>query len=129
MINDAVRSWHLPRVDDVDERILAIELGRRVGESNSEGHDHGAEVRNVALRSLTSDWAAFLDDDDIVSPHYVKYLKESIVHSPDVDLIVFRMRFGALLVPEPNTACLKVNHVGISFAVRREFISTQALFF
>jgi hypothetical protein len=83
-------------------------------------------TRNHALEwmhnvEMTDDfeWTAFVDDDDMVSPRYVEWLRAAAAADPEMDVAIFRMhdpRWGVLprvLKPE-----VRQGQVGISFAVR-----------
>lgn len=64
-------------------------------------------------------WFAFVDDDDAVSGHYVSLLREVHEERPDVDCVVFRMRYAdGLVLPDPAAPALTWGQVGISFAFR-----------
>jgi glycosyltransferase involved in cell wall biosynthesis len=75
-------------------------------------------VRNVAFERglVTSPWTAFLDDDDTVSPDYVRWLREQ---EDGHDVVIFRMldpRLGIL--PDLEEPRIVWGQVGLSFAVR-----------
>lgn len=91
---------------------------KRVGVRNNAG-----EVRNQAIRVATTEWVAFVDDDDTLGPNYVETLREEIAGQPQADAVIFRMRTnkaGPLKVlPPPGARDFRVGQVGISFAVKR----------
>jgi hypothetical protein len=77
---------------------------------------------------------AFVDDDDTLSKFYVDALLEEAVATPDVNVVLFRMRnpVGAF-IPAPHIMELVRNQVGISFAFKRylysegfRFVNAQA---
>lgn len=83
-------------------------------------------TRNMAIRvarlEFPSQWIAFLDDDDAVSPFYVENLR-NYHDALEPDVVVSRMfhpNFGVL--PDPYRPLLEHGHVGISFAVRNDFL-------
>ena len=85
-----------------------------------------ADIRNFGIAHATTDWVAFVDDDDTLKPEYVQYLLAQSAEYPKVDAVLFRMcqyfpEFDNFrLIPDKNTEDLVINDVGISFAVRRE---------
>jgi hypothetical protein len=89
-------------------------------ENNKNG---GGYFRNkgVELSSNTqSKWIALVDDDDIVSPNYVQYLKEESTQSPDQEVIIFRLIYkDGYFVPKSEQTMLVKYSVGISFSYLR----------
>jgi glycosyltransferase involved in cell wall biosynthesis len=85
-----------------------------------EGLKSGAgPVRNSCVAKATTEWVAFLDDDDIVTPDYVEKLA---LESQEVDAVSFRMLMWHWQWLPPATARVdNFTHgsVGISFACRR----------
>ena len=92
----------------------------RTGISN-----HAGAVRNLAIAEAETDWVAFLDDDDTLSPRYVEMLAAELVLAagapdPPPDAVVFRMMLhGGYVLPPPGAADFFEGGVGISFAARR----------
>lgn len=107
----------LPSRFSSDKRIIFHNLPRSVGKSNC-----GARVRNAGLFLVRTPWVAFVDDDDTLSPLYVRLLRKE-VKLTRADLVVFRMHNelfgGAPVLPLPNATTLQINLVGISFAYRQ----------
>ena len=100
-----------------------IALQKKLGR----GVNSAALVRNQGMRSnIQSDWVAFVDDDDTVSPQYGEYLKKY-----DADIVIFRMKHPRLgIVPPMNhKTTFKKNAVGISFAVKTSFYKNNDLYF
>jgi len=85
-----------------------------------EGLKSGAgPVRNSCVAKATTDWVAFLDEDDIVTPDYVEKLASE---SEGNDAVSFRMLFthGSWLAPHTATVDnFTHGSIGISFACRR----------
>lgn len=113
----------------LDERIHYFYLKDKLG---NEGNHHGnaGQVRNTIISKTDNiDWIGFVDDDDSLSPNYVKILEREIEEHP-FDCCVFRMKFpdGKILPPfEMNE--LRQNYVGISFCVSKNFIDTNEIKF
>jgi len=82
------------------------------------------ETRNVGLdwhrSNGGSEWVAFLDDDDVLTPHYVEHLREHADDYPWADVIVFRMDTPHLGIVPPTTGQIMHGTVGISFALKAE---------
>jgi len=119
----------LPEMDlIVDDRIKYYLLEDKLGNSkNGAGH-----VRNYLINDATSDWVAFVDDDDTVKPFYVEWLTEEINrYAPDC--VVFRMTWSDQhnnqVLPAPGFYDIVHCSVGISFAVRTDFVRTRAVLF
>ena len=86
-----------------------------------EGVKSGAgPVRNSCVARATTEWVAFLDDDDMVTPDYVEKLA---LESEEADAVSFRMLMWHWQWLPPITATVEnFTHgsVGISFACRRK---------
>jgi hypothetical protein len=71
-----------------------------------------------------SDWFAFVDDDDVLSPDYVARLQEESRLNPLVETVIFRMSCmytGEIrVIPPKNDLMFQHNFVGISFAIKRQ---------
>ena len=94
-----------------------------VNDKRTGRRNHAGEVRNRAISETSTEWVAFLDDDDTVSPTYVQVLREEIERTPKADVVSFRMRTnkaGRLRVlPPPGSKNFTERYIGISFAARR----------
>lgn len=86
------------------------------------------EVRNRGIKLVTTEWVAFLDDDDKITPDYMYRLQSEIDKNPKADVILFRMiqPNGLVLPPKSYFA---VNHVGISFAVKTNIFQKHEIKF
>lgn len=86
-------------------------------------------TRNVGFPFVNTPWVAFLDDDDVLHPDYVEaLLQESTTgRGEEAGCIVFPMlhpELGVLPPPElTNAQDLRWGQVGISFAVRQEWLA------
>lgn len=112
-----------------DERITYIYLDDKVGG----GMNHGGMVRNALMSHVKSEWIGFVDDDDTLRPHYVETLYAESKANPDADCIVFRMSYHPsdqlLVLPPLGTTRPQICRVGISFAVKKEFLIKHNLGF
>ena len=81
--------------------------------------NHAGRVRNFAIDKVDTEWMAFVDDDDTLSANYLNYFEEEISSDKDADCVIFRMLDKGFVFPEDKTKKFVINHVGISFAVRK----------
>jgi glycosyltransferase involved in cell wall biosynthesis len=83
-------------------------------------------VRNAAIPFITTEWTAFVDDDDTLSDSYVKDLKYFSSIFPESDLIVFRLfdtKNENNIIPTKITKdTFSEGDVGISFAVKTNIL-------
>ena len=85
---------------------------------------HESPVRNYAINTAITPWIAFLDDDDTISPCYVRWLSEEIQSGFNPDVVIFRQTLplelqldDAIIPARPEIVW---GNVGISYAIRRE---------
>lgn len=81
-------------------------------------------VRNECVARATTEWVAFLDDDDIVTNDYVEKLA---IEGEGFDAVVFRLKFNNGPWIPPITATvdnIKHGSIGISMAVKRKVFET-----
>jgi glycosyltransferase involved in cell wall biosynthesis len=85
---------------------------------------HAGLVRNEAFPYVTTKWMAFVDDDDWVAPTYVDALKMYERHYPDRDLFSFTYldRTNGNMQPPPGSSEIVACSIGISFAVKTQFV-------
>jgi len=82
---------------------------------------HAGLVRNDAMKYVTTDWIAFVDDDDWVTDDYVHTLMR---YANDYDVVIFSYKDvtnGNVQPPSSHRDFVYCN-VGISFAVRTDFV-------
>jgi len=76
---------------------------------------------------LLPQWVAFLDDDDHLKETYVERLREYACKGDEVVLFSHRIKRG--LIPRRGTTKIACMNVGISYAVRMDFLTrVQPLF-
>lgn len=107
-------------------RVRVIKLERRIGQgSNSAGL-----VRNVGMAEVTTPWVGFVDDDDTVSPDYVRHLRADVHRHPLVKTVIFRMvGSNGFVLPPASHQVFLLSCVGISFALNMEMIRSNGLLF
>lgn len=92
---------------------------------------HAGLVRNEVLSMIETTWTAFLDDDDWLAPTYLEKLREYSSNNSELDIIIFSY-YDAIhrnLQPPPKTVDFKRCQVGISFAIKTEFIKDKDMKF
>jgi glycosyltransferase involved in cell wall biosynthesis len=108
-----------------DSRIKILKIPK-TGKCN-----HAGKVRNYGLKFVTTEWIAFVDDDDVITNDYVDKLEQEINITPDASVIIFRMinNKGAIgVLPEPNTDNFYKCKVGISYSLKKELIDKDFIF-
>lgn len=91
---------------------------------------HAGLLRNVGIEKVDTTWTAFVDDDDWLEPTYLNRLKYYSLNQ-DLDIIVFSY-YDAInrnLQPPPYLNSIKECNVGISFAIKTNFIREHNLQF
>lgn len=103
----------------------------RVFERISEHAGHAGLVRNTGIEFTEARWLAFLDDDDWVSVNYVDYLKKYERDNPNITAFVFTYydEINKNTIPHPKLKKIEECKVGISFAVKTEFIKENNIRF
>jgi glycosyltransferase involved in cell wall biosynthesis len=98
---------------------------------NSYEGGHAGLVRNRGIDLVETPWTAFVDDDDWLALSYVQKLKGYALSHPQLDLIVFTYydEVNNNTVPEKRQNKIAECKVGISFAVKTEFINTHNIRF
>lgn len=96
-------------------KIQILEITKKGEGTNSAGN-----VRNEGMRNVNTDWIAFVDDDDVISPDFVDTFQREIIDHPYVDVLIFRMyqHKQRIILPKLNTHKLIRDQVGISFVIR-----------
>ncbi|CAB9502233.1 expressed unknown protein [Seminavis robusta] len=122
-----------------DPRIRFVPI-RTSSKDRGKKQNGAGQVRNLMIRqhvSLGSQWVAFVDDDDTLTPNYVQELKQqsSSSQAEPMDVLVFRMVIldnstaihskKKRIIPKPHQHVLMKNDVGISFALRRSLFLTS----
>lgn len=96
-----------------DNRFSMLEIDK-MGEGNRAG-----DIRNFGISKANTEWVAFLDDDDTISPKYIKRFNEEIEFYKDVECVIFRMWNGVLTLPSIHHNTFYIHRVGISFAMKK----------
>ena len=94
--------------------------------------NHAGSVRNALLPLVTTDWLCFLDDDDSFRGNYIDSFIKEITDNPTADCIVFRMSYDKKdlkVLPPLGTTQPRICFVGISFAVKKDFLTKNEIKF
>lgn len=114
-----------PTIENDDSRIMIMQI-----EKLGQGHNSAGLVRNEGIKCATSEWIAFLDDDDTISNDYVEtFINEVNTYNPDV--LLFRMQISIYgIVPSifKNSNNLIPGDVGISFALKKQIFDAGCIF-
>ena len=106
-----------------DERIQYIELEKKVGVRNNgeKQHNYAGHVRNIGFQYLkNTKWVGFVDDDNILHPLYIQYLKREEKIEPLIDICLFRFCDKKMhIVPLKQDKYIQKDHCGISFAFKK----------
>ena len=105
----------------LDPRINYVYLKKIGG-----GLNQGGMVRNSLFPLVLTDWMCFLDDDDTFRPNYVDAFLNEIQSAPDADCVIFRMSYDkndSVVLPPANSSSFQMCQVGISFAVKKSFLT------
>jgi glycosyltransferase involved in cell wall biosynthesis len=112
----------IPAIENNDPRILFM-ICNKLGE----GSNYAGRVRNYGMNFVKTQWIAFLDDDDGISPNYVEKFHEEILNY-STDAIIFRMHFDSDILPELDTNDFYKCKVGISFAIKKKIVDSGLIF-
>jgi len=96
------------------------------------GKNFGGGVRNKLMENCTTSWMCFLDDDDTFRNTYMDKFISELSANPGCDVILFRMSYDTLdenVLPPNNHSEITPDLVGISFAVRTEFLKSNQIQF
>lgn len=66
-----------------------------------------AELRNAGMRQATSDWIAFMDDDDVFTAGAIHTIRKVVSGQPPA-LFIFRMIFAGVIWTKPIVALQNV---------------------
>ena len=106
-------------------RVFGMNLGTHEGDNP--GQSYAGKVRNYGIDFVTTPWISFVDDDDMVTPDYVRRLREVQENN---DVIVFKMEHPQLGILPPGDSHELINgQIGISYSVRKSFLDTHNLRF
>ncbi len=131
LINQKNKNWEAivifdgikPNIEINDERIKIMEIDKKGRDKNSAGL-----VRNIGIKQAKTDWIGYLDDDDYLANDYIDCFNEELNLNPDMDVLIFRMQDKDKIFPELETDNFYLNHVGISFAMKKKIFDNNLVF-
>ncbi len=106
-----------PNISETDPRITIIKTPIKLGQ----GYNSAGLVRNYGIKFVNTEWVAFVDDDDSITPNYIESFLSELWLDPDV--IIFRMTLDDRVCPSIDSTNFFIKNVGISFAVKTELVS------
>ena len=111
-------------IENNDDRITILK-SEKLGINTNKA----ANVRNYGIKFATTEWVAFLDDDDSISNDYIDKFLNEITLFNQVEILVFRMlNNDGRILPELDSSKLEFHHVGISFAVKKSLFDSGLIF-
>jgi hypothetical protein len=102
-----------------DKRIKIIEIEKKGFHNNNKSN--AGYVRNIGINYINNtEWFAFIDDDDYISPYYIDNLLDEINKNNIFDVCVFRMAFeDKKIIPSLDCNGIVLNNVGINFSIKK----------
>ena len=100
--------------NNIDKFIILPIEKRGAGTNNGAGY-----VRNAASNIIDTEWVAFIDDDDTISPEYVKNANSIIKENRTIDCILFRAIVPqGVVVPDPKSLDIQQGRTFISYCCK-----------
>jgi glycosyltransferase involved in cell wall biosynthesis len=112
-----------PTIEEKDSRITMLKIPK-TGFKNCAGN-----VRNYGISKATTDWVAFLDDDDVITRDYLDKFYEELEKNTMLDVIIFRMRMMKKILPSPSVNIFRKCEVGISFCLKKSIFTEENFWF
>jgi len=132
LLKQTIKDWHAIIIFDGikcnlnnnDERIQIIEIEKTGININSAGN-----VRNYGMSLATTEWIAFLDDDDTIAIDYIETFNYELIKYDDIDVLIFRMIDNeGRIIPKIDADNFYLCDVGISFIIRKEIFDNGLKF-
>eukprot|EP01041_Mallomonas_annulata_P007001 gene7001-14242_t len=94
-------------------------------------HNCAGQIRNYGMKSVTTPWISFVDDDDTLDHRYLSKLRYEIQSNNNnkIDCIIFRMYDGEYYYPSWDENNFRLYDVGISFTFRSELFHNNIIKF
>jgi glycosyltransferase involved in cell wall biosynthesis len=90
-----------------------------------------AEAKNTALQAVTTDWVAFLDDDDELLPHHLEHLL-AVAESTGADLVYPWFQGcnseGIFAAPDENGTLVSPAGLAFNQAIHPDYLRTAGNF-
>jgi glycosyltransferase involved in cell wall biosynthesis len=131
LLNQTNKNWEAiiifdgiePNIEVNDERIKVIRIDKKGRDKNSAGL-----VRNIGIQYVKTNWIGYLDDDDYLANDYIDCFYNELNLNHDMDVLIFRMNDKNKILPELETDNFYLNHVGISFAMKKKIFDNKLIF-
>jgi len=108
-----------------DERLIFLEIDKvgKIDKKNNAGCVRNIGFDYIKNNNIDTEFIGFVDDDDTLHPKYIDNLLIEINLNKQLDLIIFRMIYkNNIFLPTKIDTKIKVKHVGISFAFKKELL-------
>jgi len=108
-----------------DERLIILEINKvgKIDKKNNAGCVRNIGFDYIKNNNIDTEFIGFVDDDDTLHPKYIDNLLIEINLNKQLDLIIFRMIYkNNIFLPTKIDTKIKVKHVGISFAFKKELL-------
>ena len=112
-----------PNIEINDNRIKVLQIDKKGRDKNSAGL-----VRNIGMKYVNTNWIGYLDDDDYLANDYINCFYNELKLNPDMDVLIFRMNDKNKILPELETDNFYLNHVGISFVIKKKIFDNNLIF-
>ena len=114
-----------PTIEPKNDKIKIMQIEKSGIEQSGPGNRYAGAVRNEGIKVVTTEWIAFVDDDDTLSSNYVETFYNELSKFNNSDVIIFRMSYeddsNLILPPLNETNNFHNCQVGISFALKKKF--------
>lgn len=126
-----VPDWKAIVAFDINYQINYTSVNPKIKIMSANVGGHAGLVRNYAMDFVDTDWIAFLDDDDWVEKTYVQKLRGYSNSNPSFDVVIFTYKdvTNGNIIPPRRTKEFESCKVGISFAVKTEFVRQRHIKF
>ena len=92
------------------------------------GNNSAANIRNIGMSLVKSEWIGFVDDDDILTCNYMESFIKELNATPSADVVVFKMIDQGRIIPPLNFNKLVCGQVGLSVVYRSSLIKDGFVF-
>lgn len=131
LILQNVPNWKALIVFDGNYDVNYVATDDRIKIVKADVGGHAGLVRNYGINMVDTDWIAFLDDDDWLESTYMQKLRGYSDSHPEWDLVIFTYKdvVNNVTIPDKKLKKIEECKVGISFAVKTEFVNKNNIRF